>query len=109
MDIRSHINQVTMAPMTGLSYIKEETEMTEWYRNRLSLEEWSFVKKYRTRTRAVSYCAWICRQLLSGRVGPAIEAVLTMSKEYNPVKVFCFYCLSLNRRVFQPTPRIKGS
>ena len=107
MDIRAHMNQETNARMTGLWYIKEEIGMAEWYRKRLSTEDWVHIKEFRTRTRAVTYCAWICRQLLSGRVGLAVEAMLAISKEYNPVKVFYLYCLSLNRRFFQPKPRIK--
>ena len=107
-DIRAHKNQVTNLNMTGLWYMREEIAMANWYRERLPAEDWRSIKAFRTRTRAVTYWAWICRQILNRRIGLAVDALRTMSKEYNPIKVFCFYCVSLNGRFFRPVARIKG-
>jgi glycosyltransferase involved in cell wall biosynthesis len=49
-DIRSHMNQVTNIGMTGLWYIKEKIGMTDWYRKRLSKEDWTSIEFFRART-----------------------------------------------------------
>src|SRR5262249_19039147 len=95
-DIRAHRRQVTNARMSGLWYMKEEIGMMNWYRARLPAEDWAAVLDFRTRTRAVTYWAWIVRQMLDARIHLAVSGVFAMGKGYNPISAFCYYCLSLN-------------
>ena len=109
VDVRGHKRQVTNLSMSGLWYIKEDIGIMDWYRARLPTEDWAAVLRFRTRTRAVTYWAWIIRQLVSGRMHLAISGVSAMAKGYNPVSALCFFCLSLNGRYFKPRAHIKGS
>jgi glycosyltransferase involved in cell wall biosynthesis len=108
-DIRAHKRQATNATMSGLWYIKEEIGMMDWYRARLPPEDWAAVLSFRTRTRAVTYWAWILRQLVNGRIHPAVSGVFAMAKGYNPILALCYFCLSLNGRYFKPRAHIKDS
>jgi len=108
-DVRAHKRQVTNASMSGLWYIKEDIGLMDWYRARLPSEDWAAVLGFRMRTRAVTYWAWILRQLLTGRIHPAVSGVFEMAKGYNPVSAFCYFCLSMNGRYLRPRPHIKGN
>ena len=107
-DIRTHKHQLTNAIMSGLWYVKEDIAIMNWYRERLSPEDWAMVRGFLTRTRAVTYWAWIARQILNGRFRLAAEGISAMSKGYSPVMTLCYFCLSLNRRLFTPRAYIKG-
>jgi glycosyltransferase involved in cell wall biosynthesis len=109
VDVRAHEQQASSARMAALWYMKEDIGMMDWYRERLTAEDWVAVLGFRTRTRAVTYWAWIVRQLLSGRIQPAVSGVLAMSRGYNPLLAFYHFCFSLNGRYFKPRPHIKGN
>jgi glycosyltransferase involved in cell wall biosynthesis len=108
MDIRSHRQQVTNASLSGLFYIKEDIRIMEWYRSRFSPERWAQILRFRTRTRAVTYWAWIIRQIVRGRIFPAINGIHAMAKGYNPLTALGYFCLSVNGRLFRPQPQIEG-
>ena len=107
-DIRAHKAQVTNATMSGLWYIKEDIGMMDWYRRRLSAEDWAVVHASRTRTRAVTYWAWIARQLLNGRIFAGVRGILAMSKGYNPFVALYYYCLSLSGRLLNSRSDTRG-
>ena len=108
VDVRAHKGQVTTSTMSGLLYINEDIRIMDWYRARLPTHDWAAVLRFRSRTRAVTYWAWIIRQLVSGRIHLAMRGVSAMAKGYNPVLALCFFCLSLNGRYFKPRAHIKG-
>jgi glycosyltransferase involved in cell wall biosynthesis len=107
-DIRAHKQQVTNASLSGLLYMREDVHIMDWYRVRLSPEKWAAILRFRTRTRAVTYWAWIIRQFMNGRIYPGINGIKTMAEGYNPIAALWYFCLSLNGRIFQPQPHIDG-
>jgi glycosyltransferase involved in cell wall biosynthesis len=105
MDVRAHKSQLTNAATSGLWYIKEDISMMDWYRQRLSVKDWEAVRASRVRNRAVTYWAWIARQLLEGRIILAVRGFLAMSKGYNPFVALYYYCLSIGGRVSKALSR----
>ena len=78
-------------------------------RERLPPEDWADARTIRTRTRAVTYWAWIGRQLLKGHILAGVGGVLAMSRGYNPFVALYYYCKSLSRRLLNARSHIKGN